>query len=622
MARNEKKTERLTRDFLTKTGIYNNNDFIVEEQKSDNPKIQKLLQRASKSGNGVGKPEFIIRRKDNDDFLMVIECKSDIKHHESKSKDQYRDYAVDGVLLYSSYLSEGFNVIAIAISGEEKEDYKISTFFQPLGISTSQPLLDESHKMISEIISWNRYVKSATFDPKLAEARHENLLKFSRELHDYLRDYAKVTEAQKPLLVSGILLALMEDWFRVAYVECEGGELARKTFQAIKDYVGKAQLGENQESKKSAVINAFSFIEHHPELHKIDAKKNESPLKHIVQGLHTRVKPFMRDHYDFDIIGEFYGEFVRYTGGDKQGLGIVLTPKHITDLFAELAKVNKNSTVLDICAGTAGFLISAMNKMTKAKDVSAGEKRNILEHQLIGVEQEPSMFALAVSNMILRGDGKTNLYQGDSLKDQHIIEKIKNKADTGFINPPYSQKGEDVSEWHFIRQMLDLLTVKGTGIAIVPMQLAIDTKNPMREKILKNHRLEAVMSMPDDLFYPAGAVTCIMMFTAHVPHDSDPHHESWFGYWKDDGFRKDKVRGRIYTSEEAWKKIRDSWIDMFRKKELPGKSVWKKVSKDDEWCSEAYLETDYSTLSEEDFIRNMKEYVLFKLSESNNYEVI
>lgn len=611
MSKNEKKTEKISRNFLLKVGIYDNADFIVEEQKSDNPKIQKLLQQASKSGNGVGKPEFIIRKKDDDEFLMIIECKPDTKHHESKNKDQYRDYAVDGALLYASHLSGGFNVIAIAISGEEKDEYKISTFFQPRGISVAAPLLDENNKIISEIIGWDRYIKQATFNPELAKARHKNLLKFSRELHEYLRDYAKVTEAQKPLLVSGVLLALMDKGFEKTYITYESEDLAQKTFQAIRDYVNKAQLGENQNSKKQAVINAFSFIEHHPELHKVDIKKNESPLKHIIQELHLNVKPFTKDHYDFDIIGDFYGEFVRYTGGDKQGLGIVLTPKHITDLFAELAKVNKNSTVIDICCGTGGFLIAAMNKMTKGKNVSAEERKNILDHQLIGVEQEPSMFALAVSNMILRGDGKTNLYQGDSLKDQPIIEKIKGKADTGFINPPYSQKGEDVSEWHFILQMLNLLKTKGTGIAVVPMALAIDTKNSMREKLLKNHRLEAVMSMPDDLFYPVGVVTCIMVFTAHVPHDSDEHHESWFGYWKDDGFRKDKVQGRIPT--ERWPKIKEEWLDMFRRKKIAGKSVWKKVATEDEWCAEAYLETDYSNISEKNFEKELKRYAYFKL---------
>lgn len=619
MTKNEKKTENLSRRLLKKAGIFENDNFIVEEQKSDNPIIQKLLKNASKSGAGLGKPEFIIRKKDDDEFLMVIECKADTKYHESKNKDQYKDYAVDGALLYGSYLSKVFNVIAIGISGENEDVSKISTYLHPKNSSVYADLLDENDQKIQKILNWDRYIERAKFDPALAKTRHTDLMKFSRELHEYLRDYAKVTEAQKPLLVSGILLALMDKFFEKGYIAYEGEDLAQKTFQAIKDIVSRAQLGENQESKKKAVINAFSFIEHHPELHKVDVKRNESPLKHIIQELHLHVKPFTENHYDFDIIGNFYGEFIRYTGGDKQGLGIVLTPKHITDLFADIAKVNKNSVVLDICAGTAGFLISAMKKMTQGVD--ADEKRRILENSLIGVEQSPEMFALAVSNMILRGDGKTNLYQGDSLKDKNIIEKVKGKADTGFINPPYSQKGEDVSEWHFIIQMLDLLQTKGTGIAIVPMALAIDTKNPMREKLFKNHRLEAVMSMPNDLFYPVGVVACIMVFTAHVPHNSDQHHESWFGYWKDDGFRKDKRQGRIPKNEEEWKKIRGSWVGMFRREEIAGKGAWKKVGAEDEWCAEAYLETDYSDITEKDFDIEMRKFLAFMVKNDEKLKI-
>ncbi|HCU00975.1 TPA: methyltransferase [Candidatus Dependentiae bacterium] len=609
---NEKKTENLTRKFLTNVGIFDNDDFIVEEQRSDNPVIQKLLKAASKSGSGLGKPEFIIRKKDDDEFLLIIECKAKTKFHESINKDRYSDYAVDGALLYASNLATPgrFNVLAIGISGEDINNYKISTYFQPQGAKKAGLLLDENGKPITEIIEWDRYIARAKFDPAVAKNRHSNLIKFSRDLHEYLRDYAKITEAQKPLLVSGVLLALMDKGFEKAYITYEGEDLAQKTFQAIRDIIGKAELGENQESKKKAIVNAFRFIEDHPELHKVDQKKNESPLKHIVSGLCERVKPFTRDHYDFDIIGNFYGEFIRYTGGDKQGLGIVLTPKHITNLFADLAKVNKNSVVLDICAGTAGFLISAMKKMTK--DVSADEKKYILEHSLIGIEQEPSMFALAVSNMILRGDGKTNLYQGDSLKDQNILNKIRGKADIGFINPPYSQKGEDVSEWHFIIQMLDLLQTKGTGIAIVPMQLAIDTNNPLREKLLNNHRLEAVMSMPDDLFYPVGVVTCIMVFTAHVPHNSDIHHESWFGYWKNDGFKKVKHEGRVST--EKWSDIKNEWLKTFSEKtNTPGKCVRKKVAINNQWCAEVYLDTDYSDLSADIFIRSVLSYSAYLL---------
>ena len=609
MSKNEKKTENLARKFLTTVGIFGNENFIVEEQKSDSPVIQKLLKNASKSGDGLGKPEFIVRKKDDNDFLMVIECKADTKYHESKNRDLYRDYAVDGALLYGSHLSKEFNVIAIGVSGENEADAKISTFLYAKGSPAYADLIDENNQKIEEILTWDRYIDRAKFDPALAKSRHSDLMKFSRELHDYMRDYAKITEAQKPLLVSGVLLALMDRGFEVAYKKYEGEELANETFNSIKKIIEKVELGDTHETKKRAVINAFSFIAHHPELQKIDTKKNESPLLRIIRDLHIHVQPFTKDHYDFDIIGNFYGEFIRYTGGDGKGLGIVLTPKHITDLFAELSKLDKNSVVLDICAGTGGFLISAMKKMTER--VSAAEKVRILSNSLIGIEQEPQMFALAVSNMILRGDGKTNLYQG-SCFDDVLFNKIKNKANAGFMNPPYSQKGDNLHEWDFVIRMLNGLSKNATGIVIVPMSLAIDTKHPLREKLLSEHRLEAVMSMPDDLFYPVGTVTCIMVFTAHTPHDSDKHHESWFGYWKNDGFRKDKVLGRIPKTSSSWENIKKDWLEMFRRKGVASKSVWKKVLKEDEWCAEAYLETDYSDITESDFAKELKKYSMFK----------
>ena len=599
MSKNEKKTENLARRLLKQVGIFDNDNFIVEEQRSDNPIIQKLLKSTSKSGAGFGKPEFIIRKKDDNDFLMIIECKADTKYHESKNKDLYRDYAVDGALLYGSNLAQTFNVIAIGISGENEANSKISTYLYPKNSSTYTDLLDENNQKIQKILNWNRYIERAKFDPALAKARHVDLMKFSRELHDYMRDYAKITEAQKPLLVSGVLLALMDKGFEVAYKKYEGEELARETFNSVTKIIEKAELGDTHETKKRAVINAFSFIAHHPELQKVDIKRNESPLLHIIRDLHMHVQPFTKDHYDFDIIGNFYGEFIRYTGGDGKGLGIVLTPKHITDLFAELAKLDKNSIILDICAGTGGFLISAMKKMTER--VSAEEKKYILSNSLIGVEQEPQMFALAVSNMILRGDGKTNLYQG-SCFDDTLFNKIKGKATSGFMNPPYSQKGDNLHEWDFIIRMLNGLSKNATGIAIVPMSVAIDTKHPLREKLLNEHRLEAVMSMPDDLFYPIGTVTCIMVFTAYTPHNNNERHESWFGYWKNDGFRKDKILGRIPT--DKWSIIHEEWLDMFRRREIIGKSIWKKVNPNDEWCVEAYIETDFSSLSETDFIVN------------------
>jgi SAM-dependent methyltransferase len=607
MSKNEQITVNIVRKKLEVIGITTDNDFLVDEQVIQNALIKKLLPSKTEIGSGKGRPEFLISKIGDKDFLIVIECKADIKYHKSPNKDQPAIFAVDGVLLYASKLSREFNVIAVAVSGQTKEELKITTFLFPKGSGTHSILTDTKKIPVSDIISWQDYIRYATYDENLVNTRKKDLNRFSRDLHNYLRDYAKITVAQMPLLVSGILIALMEKGFKVAYSKYIGPELAQKTFQAIKDQINKTTLGINQNEKKRAIINAFSFIEYHPELQKIDKKKNESPLEHIVREIDSEMKPFTHDRFDFDVIGNFYGEFIRYTGGDAQGLGIVLTPKHITELFVDLAKLDKNDKVLDTCCGTGGFLISAMKKMTEG--LSEGERKKILEKSLIGIEQEPSMFALAVSNMILWGDGKTNLYQG-SCFDEDIFKQVKNQASVGFINPPFSQKGENLHEWNFVITMLDALQKNATGIVIVPMSLAI-AKHPFRERLLKEHRLEAVMSMPNDLFYPVGVVTCTMVFTAHVPHDSDPHHESWFGYWKDDGFRKDKREGRIPT--ERWSGIRKEWLDMFRRKEIAEKSVWKKVEVNDEWCAEAYLETDYSDISEKNFENELKRYAYFKL---------
>jgi len=614
MSKNETKTVNIVRKKLEKVGISEANGFLIEEQKSENGRIGKLLLGASKNkfGTGLGKPEFIISKNGVSDFVLIFECKADPKDHESKSNsdDRYKKYAVDGVLLYASHLSKEYNVIAVAVSGQTEKEMIVDTFLWPKGSTEKLSLKDTSEKPvpIKEIVSWDDYIRYAKYDEALAKARKDDLNRFSRDLHNYMRDYAKITEAQKPLLVSGILLALMKEGFKVSYQKYESDELAKETFRAISDKIGEAKLGVNQDAKKRAIINSFRFIEDHPELKKIDKKRNESPLAHIIRDIDREVKPFTQGHYDFDIIGNFYGEFIRYTGGDKKGLGIVLTPNHITELFADLAKLNKNSVILDTCAGTGGFLISAMKKITAG--MSEKEKIRILENQLIGVEQEPQMFALAVSNMILHGDGKTNLFQG-SCFDEEIFDQIKDKATAGFMNPPYSQKGEDLHEWNFIIQLLDALQKNAIGIVIVPMSLAI-AKHPLREQLLKEHRLEAVMSMPDDLFYPVGVVACIMVFTAHVPHDSDPHHESWFGYWKNDGFRKDRKEGRIATTQ--WQTIREKWLIAYtNKKDIPGLSVRKKVSVSDEWCAEAYLETDYSDISEKDFIGNTLNFASFKV---------
>ena len=137
--------------------------------------------------------------------------------------------------------------------------------------------------------------------------------------------------------------------------------------------------------------------------------------------------------------------------------------------------------------------------------------------------------------------------------------------------------------------------------------------------MLQDHHLNAVFSLPSDIFYPgASANACCMIFDLGVRHENAPIKETFFGYYRDDGFFKKKNLGRIERTNcgnGVWKDIETEWLDLyFKRKSVPGKSIVKKVTADDEWLAEAYMETDYSTLSAEDFEKTIREFVAYLIS--------
>ncbi|MDQ2839959.1 MAG: SAM-dependent methyltransferase [Acidobacteriota bacterium] len=608
MTINERITENIVRDTLHSLGYYAAEDIRIEEQKSQIAEVARLLKNGSKSGTGGrGCPEFIISSPSTPDFLIIVECKASLKCHESPGRSKPVEFAVDGAIHYGRLLSRLFNVVAIAVSGQTASSLKISSFVFSKGSENCNELKNESDVVVNELIPFEDFVRLASYDPSVSRSRHDDLMAFSRDLHDFMRDHAKLTESEKPLLVSGTLIGLRNKAFENSFGDYTPEDLQKQWLRVIRGEIEKADL---PNGKKNSMTQPYSSIAVHPELGKSTSAFPKGVLHELIRKLHERVWRFVMVYHDFDVVGRFYGEFLKYTGGDKKALGIVLTPRHITELFALLANVKKDSKILDICAGTGGFLISSMHQMFK-QAVTEKERTYIKKHCLIGVEQQPNMYALAASNMILRGDGKANLYQG-SCFDAAITKAVKgHHCNIRLINPPYSQEDENQQELKFVQQMLDCLEKAGTGIAIVPMSCAI-APHPVREELLKHHTLEAVMSMPDELFYPVGVITCIMVFTAHVPH-SVSKRKTWFGYWKTDGFFKTKHKGRI-DGNETWPSIRDRWIEQFRNREVhPGQSVTRHVTHADEWCAEAYMETDYSILSQAHFEEVVKNYAVYRL---------
>lgn len=614
------------RNHFKELGYYTeDNSIVVEEQKSSSDIIRKLLKIASKSGRGgQGAPEFIVNQVLSPDILLVVECKADNKDHastyldkilsgsqllesESEGIKRIQRYAADGVLHYAKSLTKEFNVIALAVSGETKSSLKVSTYLYSKGSNSPTRLTTKDKKPIDSILSWDDYVVHATFDPKIQKLRLEELMNFASDLHEFMREHAKLTESQKPLLVSGTLIALKNKAFAVSYFAHTPATLQREWMRVIREEIISADI---PEAKKESMVQPYSSIAVHPELGRSTPRFPKGILHELVKVLNEKVWPFISVYQEFDVVGQFYGEFLKYTGGDKKALGIVLTPRHITELFALLSNVNKSSKVLDICAGTGGFLVSAMHHMMR--DSQTDDERQLIKaNGLVGVEQQPEMFALAASNMILRGDGKANLYQG-SCFDSNVVKAIKRHAcTTGMLNPPFAQTDPLLHELYFTKHMLDCLSPGSMGIAIMPMSCAI-SPHPAKSELLVHHTLEAVMSMPDSLFYPVGTITCIMVFKAHVSHAATKN-KTWFGFWKDDGYSVVRHRGRI-DPDSRWNAIRDRWVETFRNREVHvGESVLKYVSSDDEWCAEAYLETDYAHLGKSSYERTVKRFLLSRL---------
>jgi len=609
MSTNERKTEDIVRDILKgnkKTfGSETEREVYIEEQKSDNPRIDKLLQHASKKGGGIGRPEFIISFP-NSDVLLIIECKGDIKYHKSKTLNKYADYAVDGALLYSSFLSKEFTVFAIGVSGENEKELQIDTFIQVKGEKTARNL------QIQKIYQFSDYFTLLKKDSVKEKTDFNKLMEYSKVLNQHLRDDFEFEENHRPLIVSGILLALEDESFSSAYIKKQKPiEIADLLLTTIKERLEHDNIGEK---KRDTIVQTYDFMRTNTKI--INEKNKDGTLntllKDLVREIEENVRPFLQEYKQYDAIGLFYNEFLRYANGDG-GLGIVLTPKHITELFADLAEVNKDSVVIDNCCGTGGFLISAMKRM---EDGAKGDKikiKNIHTKQLIGIENNSKMFCLACSNMMLRGDGKSNIYQQDCFQIEETEIK-RFKPTIALLNPPYSKENGH-KELEFVWNALSLLEPHGTCIAIVPQSCAMNTKKGnlnVKERLLKFHTLKAVMSMPDKLFDDSekSSVTCIMIFEAHKPHSDAT--KTWFGYWKDDGFKKKRPYGRKDIDGIYEKKIKDFWLDSYRnKKEIKGFSVLQHVNSEDEWLVEAYLKTVFEELEDSDFINTIKEYTTF-----------
>lgn len=782
----EETTKGLTSDIIRNIIDYPSNQNIKVDGitwfKEDSYKgtdydwLSAIFEKASKkqSMENKGTPDFMVV-KDNSNVIIVIECKAKTSNHSKYlniedykingfgSSDDTEKYAIDGALWYASFLSDRYDVVLIGISGQNLAESKLTSFVWPKNGDVFDIELLANGTLEDSMQSISQYEKDIDivlqrFAATEAEVKKE-LRRYTLSCANFLRANG-IEDNSKAGFVSAIILGLTNHESKL-YKDTKSAietKRAAKSKRMLSDSIGKnsvkmlksALYGDGNEfdddyvrgiwdidnipkGKRTALKKFYNSLLAKDELLRAPKGENkdfldgDTVLSRCIYSLYENVIEVLEHYTGIDVMGEFYTTFLRFTKGNAKEKGIVLTPKHITELFCDIAeyysdeKMTDKTKIIDICCGTGAFLISSLARIKenisneKISESKKNERYSYAQaNSLIGVERDPSMYALAYANMRFHGDGKSNLFNCSSLLvdsyapvddsgKTYLNDNVKiplhealssfGNIDIAMINPPYSldkkdnstsqnyeiiirkeeyegkikvlkkklaqakkttssvtkatidkiqldiakhkslieeinkeledtrmdevvfSKGQD--ELDFVASMLHYLKIGGIGIAIVPMSCAGNSGKKLRAELLGHHTLLACMTMPPQLFFDSsvGIPTCIMVFKAHIKHDENK--AVFFARWKDDGFKVIPHNGRKDFGD--WTSIRTEWIEQIDGTAETNPYVWlkKKILPEDEALAEAYIETDYSQLTDDDFERTLKKYALFKYMEDN-----
>lgn len=367
-----------------------------------------------------------------------------------------------------------------------------------------------------------------------------------------------------------------------------------------------------------------------------------------------------------DILNLFFIAFNKYTG--KADKNQAFTPDHITEFMCRLTEVDRTKIVLDATCGSGSFLVQAMVKELAdcRRGKTEAETKDLMttvkESHIYGIEVEEKAYGLSTTNMLIHSDGNSNIKFGSCFDNKAFIKGAN--PDIILMNPPYNAKPIGIPKEYkvnwgkstdgkedptkglvFIHYLSDILKEvnleretnnlprKTIKLAVLlPVAAAIGTSSSIiteeKKAMLADNTLEAVFTLPDEIFYPgASACACCMLFTLGQPHvkADGTSRVTFFGYCKDDGFKKKKNLGRVEQfdngGDSKWKKIENEWLHLYdSRKSEDGKSAMAIVNGESEWLCEAYMKTDYSTLQESDFQRTINDYLSYLVKEGVEYE--
>ncbi|MCC8483471.1 MAG: SAM-dependent methyltransferase [Rickettsia endosymbiont of Labidopullus appendiculatus] len=455
------------------------------------------------------KPENIIVVKTN--IFWIIEAKPQHKQIDQAIRE-CKDYCK--LLNKTKILAPLFS----AVVGDENNSYIVKNYYFLNGEWTEIEINGRKttgflgKNLAREIIDKNNpFIKEHEIAD---EVYYQKAIKINEILHN-----GSINKNQRARVVATILLALLKD----SYINREND-----CFSIINELNSRAEEVLHSKNKRE-------FI------HCISIPRPPTPDNHIkfrtalletIQELDSvNIRSAMNS--GTDILGRFYEQFLKYGNGAKE-IGIVLTPRHITKFAVEALSINSKDKVLDPACGTGGFLVSAFDKVKSEVDEQELELFKI--NGIYGIEQDAEVIALALVNMIFRGDGKANIEEGNCF----TTNKLKNlKASKVLMNPPFALKKGDEKEYKFIDFALEKMEKGGYLFAIIPSPVMFRSKNfkDWRVQMLENNSLKAVIKLPDDLFYPVSVHSSAVIIQKGISHKKDSN-VLWG--WLKDGFIKKK----------------------------------------------------------------------------------
>jgi len=524
--------------------------FKEDSYKNTNySKLCEIFKKASKNQklNSRGTPDFTITL-DSSEIIVLVECKSDVRNHSQfvnyedyithgyGTSIETNRYAINGALWYASFLKDYYDVIAIGVSGQNNVEAKVTSFVWPKGKEITDIKLVENGNLNNSLISIEQYKKDIDiilerFAPTEELIRKE-LRKYTLSCANFLRANG-IEDNSKAGFVSAIILGLTNRDSKL-YKDTKNaidskrikkagvmdtdplGSLSVKILKAslygdgdpiteAESYIkGVWDIDGIPMGKRTALQKFYDVLLTKNELLNAPKGKNKyfqdgkTVLSCCIFSLYEYVIEVLEKYTGIDVMGEFYTTFLRFTKGNAKEKGIVLTPKHITEFFCDIAeyyldkRFDENTKVIDICCGTGAFLIATLNKIRanistlSISEIAKNEKYSLAQkNSLIGVEKDASMYTLAYANMRFHGDGKSNLFNCSSLlidsyapiddsgktyisKQSDLLTKIPlhealkefNDIDVGMINPPYSLNKKDNSSNQEYQLIKDIEALK------------------------------------------------------------------------------------------------------------------------------------------------------------------